>query len=886
MSEQEVFRKLSANINGLSGREAKKRLRHFGANEPVAKKKKSQVLLFLQQFASPLVYLLLASATITYILGKLLDTWVILIIVIANAVIGFIQEQKAEKSLEALKRLVSLKAKVIRDHEENEIPALDLVPGDIVILEAGAKVPADLRLLKAQNLKIDESALTGESAPVQKRIFKLDQSTILANRINMAYASTIVVAGHGLGIVVETASKTEIGKIAQDVSTIKEEKTPLHRRLEKFSTYLLVITIAVCFLIFVLGLLRGQQVIEMFLTSVAAAVAVIPEGLPAVITITLALGVRRMAEKNAIVRKLQAVETLGCITAISSDKTGTLTYNQMTAEKIYLPGKFLTVSGKGYAPDGKFFNNNREINPAKISDLKQSLLISILCNDASLIKEKNQWQISGDPTEGALVTLAAKAKIFKDRANQRYRRLDEIPFDSEIAYMSTLNTWEKAKNIIAAKGTLEKILSFSSHALVNGQIKKINSLSKKKILLEAHQQASEGYRIIACSYRIVSKSVQKLATREMSSMIFLGFFCLDDPPRKEVSLAMDKCRRAGIKPLMITGDYPATALAIAKRIGMVDQKEQHVLTENEVDKMTLPQLAREAKYTFIFARITPRSKLKIVEALQKNGEIVAVTGDGVNDAPVLKKSNVGIAMGIGGTDVAREASDVVLMDNNFSTIILAIEEGRTIFLNIRRVIFYLLSTNAGEVLILVTSLLIGLPLPLTAVQILWINLLTDTSSAVSLSMEPKHIDVTKRSPRSMKEEILDKVTYWRVLLVAITMTIITIIFYWQALASGHSLEYARSIAFITMAVLHILHVLNARSMKTSIFKIKLFSNVYIYYAMLSSAILAVLTTQWLPLQKLFHTEPLPPTEWMKIILVGFVIILVVELDKYIRNRVK
>lgn len=885
-SVKDSLERLDSSPQGLTDREAILRLKKYGPNEPVKQQKRNDLIIFLTQFQNPLVYLLIFAAVITYFLKHNLDTIIIMVIVFFNALIGYFQEKKAEKSMEALKKLISLKARVIRDNEKEEISALELVPGDIVVIEEGMKISADIRLIESENLKIDESTLTGESIPVHKKIGLIKNETPLADRTNMLFAGTVVSTGHGLGVVVETAGHTELAQIAEEVITAKEEITPLHKKLAQFSRKLLLITILVCLAIFLIGAFQGLDIIEMFLTTVAAAVSIIPEGLPAVISITLAVGVYRMAQRKAIIRKLTAVETLGSVTVIAADKTGTLTHNQMTLEKIFVNKELIQVSGEGYQPEGEFTLGEKKLKVKNQLELKKFLNLAVLCNNASLIEKNQEWKILGDPTEGSLIVAAAKAGYHKEELNKKFPRLDEIPFQSETRFMATLHQDKiEGKNLIAVKGTMEKILASSPFIFHQGKIKKLTAQEKRKILTESQEQSLQAYRILAIAFKEVPKIKEKLLQKDIADLIFVGFCDLEDPPREEAIEAVKSCQEAGIRTIMITGDYPATAKAIAQKLAIAEESST-VISGEELAKMSARQLKETITNVSVYARMTPEMKLKIVETLEEEGEIVGVTGDGVNDAPILKRSDVGIAMGQGGTDVAREASDMVLVDNNFATIVGAIEEGRTIFQNIRRAVFFLLSTNAGEALILFVSLLMGLPLPLTAVQILWINLITDSTGCLALAREPKHVEVMKFKPRSPEEGILTKITNWRIALVAMVMLLGTMSLYYAEIQAGASMERARTIAFITMAVFQILNILNSRSLKTSIFGLKPFSNPYVTASFILMIILTIITVQIEFFRDLFHTVSLSLNDWGRIFLVSFSVIVVVEMEKFIRNLVK
>lgn len=882
---KDALERLKTSPKGLNSHEAKSRLAHFGLNALAKEKKTSEILRFLAQFQNPLVYLLIVAAIITYFLHHNLDTSIILVIVFANAIIGYVQEKKAENALLALKKLMALKSLVIRGNEKIEISALELVPGDIIILDEGMKVPADIRLIEVQDLEVDESILTGESVPVQKNLIPLNDNTSLADQHNMVFSGTIISTGHGLGVVAQTGTNTELAKIAAEVGNIREETTPLNIQLNKLSKVILIITIVFSVIIFLIGILRGFDIVQMFLTAVAAAVSIIPEGLPAIISVALAIGVYKMSKEKAIVRKLAAVETLGAITTIASDKTGTLTYNEMTLEKIYVDSKLLEVTGKGYEPKGDFLIDDKIIDK-KNPTLQKTFLASLLCNNATLMKDKDEWKILGDPTEGALLVAADKAGLHQEEIIEKHPRLDEIPFDAKNQFMATLNKNKlEDKNILSIKGTLEKILNLSNFIYRNGKAIRLIAPKKKIIMAKANELSRSGYRILALAYSNEPKSKTKISVGEVKNLTFLGFVGLSDPLRADAIAAIKKCAQAGIRVIMITGDHPETAKAIGQKLGIANE-ESLIITGAQVDLATKSQIKAYAQNAPIFARTTPEAKLKIVKVLRDQGEIIAVTGDGVNDAPILKFADVGVAMGIGGTDVAREAADVVLLNNNFATIVKAIEEGRTIFQNIRRVVFFLISTNAGEGLVLFISLMLGFPLPLIPVQILWINLITDGVSGFTVSMEPKTKEVLLLKPRPKKEGIINNIILWRIILVASIMTIGTLILYYLELKSGASIDKARTVAFTTMTLFQVFNVLNTRSMQNSIFSLKPFSNLYLALGFILMTILTVATSQLELLRTLFHTVQLDINEWIKIVLVCLSVVVVVEIEKLIRNALK
>ncbi len=880
----EIQKKFNVNLQGLSKKEAVLRYKKYGANDINQKSSVTPLKIFLKQFKSPLIYILLVVVIVTLFLQKYIDSAVVGAVVIINTLVGFIQELKAEKSLEAIKKLFTYKCLVIRENKETEIDAKELVIGDIVVINTGQKIPADIRLIKSDELSVDESIFTGESTTVRKNIEKLPTETTLADRKNMVYSSTIVSSGKGLGIVVTTGENTEIGKIAKQVATTKEEVSPLNKKMDSLGKVILYIVGLVCLMIFALGIWREQTAIEMFFTTVSAGVSAIPEGLPAMITIVLAIGVNRMVKRKALIRKMQAIETLGSINVIASDKTGTLTLNEMSLKKIYLSNtNIVDIDGEGYEPKGNFYINNKKIDFNKNIDLATLLKISTLCNDASVYLKENQWQIQGDPTEGSLLVTSQKAQINKDELNKNYPRIDEIQFSSDKGYMATLHKTSKG-NLLAVKGKIEIILNMCSFYLSNGKKLKLTSQIKKEIEQKFIYEAKNAYRILGFA-KFDNYSQKRIQENNISNLTYLGFTCLEDPPKKDAIVAIQKCLKSGIRPIMITGDHPETALAIAIKTHIA-KKGDKILTGQEIEKLNEAQLLSVVKDVSVFARITPETKYKIAKALQKQGNIVGVTGDGVNDAPVLKKADVGIAMGIGGTDVAREASDIILLDNNFSTIIAAIEEGRTMFLNIRRIIFYFLSTNIGEVCILVTSLIINLPIPLIAVQILWINLITDITGAIALAVEPKHKKIEELNPKRLKAGFIDNISFVRMIIVSLTMTIGTLALYKFILNSGYELDKARTFAFITMILFQVFNVFNAQSMSSSLLKLKFLNNKYIIPMTIISVVLTILTTQTKFLQTLFRTQPLSLREWTMTILVASTIFIVVEIDKAIRNNYK
>lgn len=867
---EETYQKLGTSLGGLTHYQAKKILQQFGPNELVVKTKKNLFLLFLSQFKSPLIYILLLAALVTYFLRHTVDTWVILAVVFFNAFFGLLHEIKAEKAMEALSKIIALKSKVKRDGVLFDLASSEIVPGDVVEITAGSKISADLRIIEQQDLMIDESVLTGESLPQQKSKESLSAETVLGDRANMLYSGTVVISGRGWGVVVETGMRTEFGKIAREASEAQETKTPMQHRLADFSKkYLFVVLVAV-FLIFVVGIAKKLELLQMFLTALSAAISAIPEGLPAVITVVLATGAFQMAKKKAIVRKLIAVETLGSVTTIASDKTGTLTHNQMTIEKIYIHQNSETyqISGSGYEPKG-------EIKPLPQEELLNFLKMGVLCSDAEIFEKNREWGVAGDPTEGAFIAAAGKANITKDELNKSFERLDEIPFETKNGYMATLQTGRQ-KNILIVKGAPEKILEMSN----------VGETQKQKVAKVTEDFGKNALRVIGLAIKDFPRDKKEINKNDLENLTLIGLAGMIDPPRKEAIEAIETCRQSGVRPIMITGDYSLTAHAIARELKLING-EDGVISGEDLEKMPPEEFRDTLKKISVFARISPEMKLRIVEGLQGQGEVVAVTGDGINDAPALKKADIGVAMGEGGTDASREVADLVLADNNFATIITAIEEGRTIFQNIRRVIFYLLSTSIGELFIIFLALIFYAPpfnLPLLPVQILWLNLVTDGTAGLSLALEPTHKGVINYPPRSPKESIINKIIGARMIIVGLVMLVGTFLLYTLEIKNGADITHARTTVFTTMAVLQIFNVLNSRSMRESIFCLPFFSNKYILVSMLLSFLLSILTVSSPFMRTIFHTSPLLMTDWLKIILISLSIIVVVELEKYIRRK--
>lgn len=813
--------------NGLTQAEVNRRLQEHGFNELEAKQGRTIWQMFFAQFKDFMVLVLLVASIVSLFVGEVADALIIITIVILNALLGVYQEARAEKSLEALKRMAAPTSKVLRDGKQETVPSRLLVPGDIINLEAGDYVPADIRLLQSFNLKIEEASFTGESVPAEKDIKAIDQDVPLGDRKNMSFMTTIVTYGRGKGIVVATGMRTEIGKIAEMLQQYQEQNTPLQRKLEEFGKILGIGSLAICGVVFAIGLLRGEPLLDMFMTSVSLAVAAIPEGLPSVVTIVLALGMQRMIKKNAVVKKLHAVETLGSTTVICSDKTGTLTQNQMTVTTVYAGDKLYSVTGDGYTPEGSFSADGSVVQPEQQLDLQLLLKGSALCNDARLQQnEDSVWRIVGDPTEGALVVAAAKAGYTRKQLESDYPRFQEIPFDSTRKMMTTINEYDR-RVLAFVKGAPDILLSRCTSIMRDGILQPLTDSDRKNIATKNQAMAGLALRVLAVACREFP-DVPQQATSQLieTNLTFLGLLGMIDPPRSEARDAVAVCKNAGIRAIMITGDHKDTALAIAKNLG-ISEENGRALTGAELDVLSKEKLRQVVKETSVFARVSPENKVAIVTALQENSEIAAMTGDGVNDAPALKKADIGIAMGITGTDVAKETADMVLTDDNFASIVAAVEEGRVIFSNIRKFVFFLLSCNIAEILIIFTTMLLGWPIPLLPIQLLWLNLVTDAFPALALGMEKKEPDIMKVKPRNPQEPLLDKQMKLRIAVQSTVLALAVIGAFRFALSYyGGDLVMARTYAFVTLIVAELIRAYSTRAEHYSVFTIGFFSNRY------------------------------------------------------------
>ncbi len=878
MQADELFAAHATNPDrGLAEEEAGRRREETGPNELSEGVRISPLTLFLNQFKDFMVLVLMAATLISGLLGEYLDAITIMAIIVLNAVLGFIQEFRAERSLRALKELSAPSARVLRDGEWAVIPAKELVPGDIVALEGGDRIPADIRFLEANSIYVEESALTGESVPVSKRIGVLAESEVaLGDQLNMGFLGTMVTMGTARGIVVRTGMATEMGKIADLINNTEEAETPLQRRLEQFGKILIGVALALTVVVVVTGIMHGQPVYGMFLAGVSLAVAAIPEGLPAIVTIALALGVQRMIKRKAIVRKLPSVETLGCASVICSDKTGTLTQNKMTVTRLWIGGRTLEVNGEGYEPRGDILEAGQRINSRDDSMLRRLMQISVLCNNAVLSEEivepqgkrkkskeaETTWAIKGDPTEGALMVLGAKGGVSPASLSSLYRRAQEFPFESDRKRMSVVVEHQGGR-LVAVKGAPDVLLDQCRYILWDGKLVPFTGTLRQKVMEANEQFAGSALRVLGLAYRDV-KAAESVDSAEQAEkdLVFVGLTGMIDPPRKEVRVAILTCRRAGIRTVMITGDHQTTAEAIASQLAMLP-KGGRTISGRQLASMTDEQLDKVVEDIYVYARVSPEHKLRIVKSLQRKGHVVAMTGDGVNDAPAIKASDIGIAMGISGTDVSKEASALVLSDDNFATIVAAIEEGRGIYENIRKFIRYLLASNVGEILVMFFAMMAGMPLPLVPIMILWVNLVTDGLPAMALGVDQPENDLMEQKPRPAKENIFARRLGWKIVSRGFLIGICTLIPFWLVLQQGtgeSNLTEAQTVAFATLVMAQLIHVFDCRSSR-SIFHRNLFENKMLVMAVLSSIALLLSVLYIEPLQPIFKTVGLGWSEW-------------------------
>ena len=880
----EVTQFLDVNLStGLSADEVRRRQKEHGPNRVTARRGTPTWLKFLKQFNQPLVYILLVAVSVTAFLGEWVDSSVIFGVVFINAIVGFLQEAKAEKAIEALAKMVATETTVLRDGRKLRVHSEQLVPGDVVLLQSGDRVPADLRLFHVRNLHADESALTGESLPVAKHADALALDTILAERKNLTYTGTLITSGQAEGVVWAIGDQTETGRISHLISSAVELSTPLTKKIAQFSKLVLWVIVGLAAATFALGVARGEKPVEMFMAAVALAVGAIPEGLPAAVTIVLAIGVSRMAKRQAIIRKLPAVETLGSTTVICSDKTGTLTENQMTVQEIFAGGKLYEVTGGGYEPKGELRLDGNVIKVPEHRALAECLLAGVLCNESQLVREDGRLKVQGDPTEAALLVAAEKGGVIHADAHSQTPVLDTIPFESEHMFRATLHEADKGR-VIYKVGALERLLERCTDAL--GEHNTLVTLDRDAVHRAAETMGVRGLRVLALARRQVEAHHAKLEHAHVTAgFTFLGLQAMMDPPRPAAIASVRQCQRAGIAVKMITGDHLVTARAIAGQIGLKGREEHGklvALSGRELEKVSDDELPEVAERTAVFARVAPEQKLRLVKALQARGHVVAMTGDGVNDAPALKQADIGVAMGISGTDVAKGAAAMILTDDNFASIEAAVEEGRGVFDNLTKFIVWTLPTNLGEALTLLGAIVLGLPLPLLPLQLLWINL-TDTLLGLSLAFEPKERDVMSRPPRAPKQPLLTFPLIMRTGLVSLIMLGGALgLFLWELRVEQSGLAVARTVAVNTIVLVQMIYLFNCRSLHHSIFSIGLFTNRWTIAGSLAMLGAQLLFTYVPLMNKLFHTAPINAESWLRIVAVAATAFIAVELEKWIR----
>jgi P-type Ca2+ transporter type 2C len=875
LAVEATFERLKSTRDGLSSEEVARRLEQFGPNELQASGRVSPWAILLEQFKNVLIIILLVATALSAFLGHGVEAIAITVIVLFAVVLGFLQEYRAERAIEALRELAAPKATVIRDGRERDVSARDLVPGDVIILATGDKVPADVRLIEAINLQTNEAALTGESASVEKQTRPLEGEKLpTGDRKSMAYAGTMVTYGRGRAIVTATAMNTEFGKIARMLETVETGKTPLQENLDRVGKALARAAFALVFIIVAFGLLRGQPFIEMLIFGVALAVAVVPEALPAVVTISLALGVKRMVKRHALVRRLSAVETLGSTSIICSDKTGTLTKDEMTMRKCYVGTQMFEVSGTGYEPRGSFSLNGETVEPSE--SLTLLLRAAALASDARLDRtEQEKWEVKGDPTEGALVVAAAKAGLDKAELERAFPREHEIPFSSETKRMTTLHSSTNG-SVAYSKGAPEFILDSSVRQLTGEGEIELSTANRAEIIHTAQEMASEALRVLAIAYKPGARIED--AEREMT---FLGLVGMIDPPRAEARAAVKECKEAGIKVVMITGDHPLTARAVATELGILNSGR--LMIGGELDTIDEDQFRAQVETIEVYARVSPAHKLRVLTALKEMGHIAAMTGDGINDAPALKKADIGIAMGITGTDVTKEAAAMTLTDDNFASIVAAVEEGRGIFSNIKKYLMYLLSSNIGEIGLMAGATVAGLPLPLSAVQLLYVNLATDGLPALALAVDPPEKDLMQRPPRDPRTGIFTRPVVILMLVGGIWSTVINLGLFMWALKSGRSVQEAMTMTFVSLVLIQFFKAYNFRSDRHSVLR-RPFANKWLNIAILWELFMLGLILYVPFLENVFGTLALPLRDWLIIVAAALTVSPVLELAKWMQRR--
>ncbi|MBU0760531.1 MAG: HAD-IC family P-type ATPase [Nanoarchaeota archaeon] len=870
-TSEQVLKELDSTLSGLTKEQAKTRQLKYGLNKIPEKKPSSKILIFLRQFKSLMVYVLLVAGVISFFLERMIDVYVIVGVILINSVIGFSQENKAENAIKALKKMIVPLARLYRSNDLVQIPAKELVPGDIIILEEGDKIPADARLLEIKNFKTVESSLTGESLPVEKSLKIVPEKTSLSDQKNMVWLGTFVASGKAKAIVVATGANTAIGKLAESIEKIEPKKSHFKEKTDTLAKHLAIIAFAGAALTFLVGFFfRDLEFSEIFLFTIASLVSGIPEGLPVVLAVVLAIGAFRMAKRKAIIRSKYATESLGIINTIITDKTGTITENTMTVQKILLPGqKEISVTGAGWTPKGEFFQNEKQIEPLQNKHLEKLIQVVYSCNNSKLFKEQNNeesYKIIGDPTEAALTVLAEKAGLKKVSMSEKEKRLDDLPFNPKLKYhasLSVLTEQNKEKQVYVV-GAPESVLQHSTYVLKNNRKAKLTEADIAAITKNINALTDKAMRVLGVAYREVSQDLTELKEEHTKELIFVGIVGMLDPPREEVKGAIAKAEKAGIRVIMATGDHKNTAIAIAKEIGLIKSQNKDyplALTGEELEQMSSGDFEKAVNNVSVFARLSPEIKLKIAKTLQKKGDIVAMTGDGVNDAPALKQADVGVSMGIIGTDVARESSEMILADDNFASIISAIEEGRTVFVNTKQTSLFLVATSIAEYTTIISTMTLGLPLPLLPTQILWLNLVTGGVTDMALATEQSHHDVLNEKPRNKKENILNKDLLPHLVIVTLTMLALTLVFFYYHLPDQTK---ARTAAFAAMSFTQLFAMFNFRSLNKSLFKIKVFSNKYIIGAFVVSAA-AMLVVVYLPfLQNVFQFTALSLTELLTI----------------------
>ncbi len=907
MKIEETLDELNVKEIGLSQEEAEKRLGEYGLNELKKEKGISPIRLFLGQFTDILIIILLIATALSLVIGEVIDALIIFAIVVASALLGFIEEYRSEKAVEALKKMTAPTAVVLRSGKEIKIPTSQIVPGDVVLLYTGDKIPGDSRLIESINLKVDEASLTGESAPVNKDIDAIPEETQLNDRRNMVFTGTVVVYGRGRAVVTSTGMNTEFGKIAKMVQMTEQEETPLEKRMASVGKWIGILAVVVCLGVGTIGMLEGRAILDMILWAVSLAVAAVPEALPAIVTGALAVGMYRMAKVNTVVKRLPAVETLGATNVICSDKTGTMTKGEMTVQRIYVNGETVKVTGVGYEPKGEFLLEDQKVDPSD-ENLRTLLKISTLCNDAKLEKdtETERWIIKGDPTEGALMVAAAKAGLWKEDLEQQEPRIDEIPFSSERKCMTTIHLVTGKKKLAYMKGAPEIVLEKCTKVLVDGKIHKITEDNRAEILGVTEAMAIQALRNLGFAFKELPENQENFDEKIEKDFVFVGIMGMIDPPRQEVKDAIYICKNAGIDVVMVTGDHRLTAVAVAKELNLLGEKEEEgkVLTGAEMDKITDEQLAGMVENVAIYARVSPEHKMRIVKAWKSKGQVVAMTGDGVNDAPALKLSDIGVAMGITGTEVTKEASDMVLIDDNFASIVKAVKEGREIYDNIKKYLTYLLRCNVMEILVMFIAV-VSVPylakmlspgsdvgaigeatVALTAIQLLWVNLTTDGLPAIALGVDPGDPDLMERKPRNPKESVFTRDVKVYLIAVPIIMTVLLLFgyFFYRPWENSFQLTEARTQLLTAMILMELANAVSARSLKYPVFKVGVFKNKFLWYAILSSFALQLVVLYTPPIQAIFDVSSPEPIDWAFAILFTAIVFGSLEIGKYVASK--